>query len=134
MGLFSKKAKTVEQANKVKDLHEKRYSIPYSKNFRGFKKFPIWVHGNEEAMKNNKILCKMELTDPKVVFVCMDQENVHPKTRMALVFVDDIKAGAVFVSDEDRVSPIENGLIEAVHIEKDMNEERLRFFVKYKKE
>lgn len=127
MGLFGKKKQ------EEPDLHEKRYAIPYSKHFRGFKKYHVTVYGYEEAMKNNKYFCSIPLDDLNVEFVCLDMtDRVKPK-RMAKVFINGLNVGAIFESGEPKkIADIENGEIVAVHVEKDENEQRLKFFVKYR--
>lgn len=144
MGLFSSKPKSkpVDSADETKDYHEKRYRIPYTKNFRGYKKFYVKARGNEESEKNNselnkselfKELCKSKLLPPLVEFVCFDWEYTYPPERMAQVFINGVLVGAVFADEnENRVAAIEDGLIEAIHIEQDPERDWLQFIVKYK--
>lgn len=145
MGLFSKKPKTQPidiKEEEVEDFHEKRYRIPYTKNFRGYKKFFVKAKGNEEAERNNKELnkselfseiCKSKILPPLVEFVCFDRQFSNPPERMAQVFINGLLVGAVFIDDEqNRVEAIENETIEAVHIEQNHEGEYLQFIVKYK--
>lgn len=145
MGLFSKKPKTqpiVIKEEEVEDFHEKRYRIPYTRNFRGYKKFFVKAKGNEESERNNKELnkselfkeiCKSKILPPLVEFVCFDQQFSNPPERMAQVFINGLLVGAVFIEEEqDRVEAIEKGIIEAVHIEQNPEGEYLQFIVKYK--
>lgn len=146
MGLFSSKQKSkpeqVEEKEEIKDYHEKRYSIPYTRNFRGYKKFFVKARGNADAEHNNqelnksdlfKEICKSKLLPPYVEFLCFDREYSDPPERMAKVFVNGLLVGALFPDEEEnRVAAIENGLIEAIHIEQDSERDYLQFIAKYK--
>ena len=105
---------------------EKRYIIPYSKRFKGFKHFIVTVHGYEIAEKNNLAILDKDLSNSQFEFVCFNYEN----GRMAQLLIDGLNVGAVF--EESQINAIENGLIEMIHSEVKQNQERLTYFVKYK--
>lgn len=115
MGLFKKIQKSDELI---------RYSIPYSKNFRGFKRFPVSVHGNKEAEKNNKIFCQNDFSNSTFEFV-FDNKN-----DFVGIYIDGLNAGTIF--DEDIVNAIKANKIAAIHAEIKSGEERLTYYIKYK--
>lgn len=127
MGLFKRKEKQQIEEKQI-DRNEKRYIIPYSTHFKGFKIFPVIVYGNNETEKNNELLCNKEILNPTFEFICFNEETNHFKGRMCLIYIDGLKAGAIF--DNEQIKQIENGHILKVHVEK-KNDYRLRFFVKY---
>lgn len=116
--LFKKKEKS--------SIDEKRYVIPYSKNYRKFKHFIVSVHGNNLAEKNNSILLNKDLSNSQFEFVCFNYDN----GRMAQLLIDGMIVGAVF--ENEQIQAIENGLIEQIHSEIKQEQGRLTFFVKYK--
>lgn len=133
MGLFSGKPKAAESKEEINDFHEKRYAIPYSKSFRGFKKYHVTIHGYEEAEKNNRYFCSIPLDDLNVEFVCLDMKDRVKPERMAKILINGLNVGAIFSNgDAKKISEIEEGEIIAIHVEKDENEQRLKFFAKYK--
>jgi hypothetical protein len=132
--IFKKKRQELEQV----DLHAKVYRIPYSKSFRGFKKYHMNVHGVFDAEENAaKYFNALDMSQAVFEFVC---QNTDYGSRDAFLYINKKVAGAVY--EEDRVKEIETGRIEQIHIEKDeetivtnsgsFKRPRLRFFVKYK--
>lgn len=139
--LFKKKPKpTVKKVPAAPKFNEdiKEYQIPYSKNFRGFKKFKLVVYGSDEQMKNNEKYYNKDFSASTFVFKCF---NYEPGKRMAHLIIDGLQMGAVF--DPDQLFAIENGLIEKIHIEPDEEyilgdkktevRHRIRVIVKYAK-
>lgn len=104
---FQKKNKPV-----IKDSNEKSYQIPYSKGFRGFKRFPIVIHGDKESEDNNEKLFGADFSTAAYIFKCFDDSS---NNRTACLYIDNHKMGAIF--DPDQVHAIENGMIEKIHIE-----------------
>lgn len=122
MGLFKKK----ENKSEI-DRNIKSYTIPYSKNFKGFKHFLIQVYGNETSEKNNLLFLDKDFSNSKFEFICSDYDN----GRMAQLFIDDQIVGVVF--EEEHIQAIENGSIIKIHARpKENGNKRLTFFVKYK--
>lgn len=91
--------------------NKKEYEIPYSKNFRGFKRFHVVVHGYEESEKNNEKLYNQDLSSMTIKFICFNGQQ----GRMAFLYADNYKLGAVF--DDDQLYAIEHKKIEKIHFE-----------------
>lgn len=108
MFLFKKKK---EEPKQMSIVEEKRYPIPYSKGFKGFKKFRVVVFGNEESEKNMNYFYNKDLSNSVFEFVCK-QENDY---KLMCLYIDNLKVGAIF--DDDQIYAIENGLIEKIHAE-----------------
>lgn len=116
---------------------EKTYYLPYSKSFRGFKRFPVSVHGDAIAEKNNSALYSKDLSECEFKFVC---ESDH--SREAVLYIDNRKIGTV--TDSKFIYALEKGYIEKIHSEpkeevivgkyKSETRHRLTFFVKYSEE
>lgn len=104
---------------------QKTYIIPFSNHFKGFQKFLINVHNNEEAEKNNLMFLNIDLSDSEFMFTCFDTEY----GRKAVLTIDGKEVGSVL--NEEQVAAIENGMIDKIHA-RPKNAERLSFFVKYK--
>lgn len=115
--LFKKKKPTKKVVYKAPatppfDRDMKEYQFPYSKGFRGFKRFNLIVHGNEESEKNNEKYYKNDFSNSTFMFKCF---NYDAGQRVAQLFIDGHQIGAVF--DDNMIYAIENGLIEKVHVE-----------------
>lgn len=133
---FKKKA---PEPPKPAEPIRKVYEIPYSKGFRGFKRFHLTVHGDKESEKNNEKFYNNDFSGSKFEFVCFNYDGLN---RVAVLFIDGIKMGCVY--DDDQIQAIESGSIERIHIEpkeevvvgKDNTETRHRIsvLVKYKDE
>lgn len=133
--MFFKKKETKKKAAPIKKVYE----IPYSKGFRGFKRFLLTVHGDEESEKNNEKLYNKDFSCSKFEFVCFNYDGLN---RVAVLYIDGVKMGCVYA--EDQIREIETGKIEKIHIEpreetiigKKKNEVRHRIsvLVKYKDE
>lgn len=133
MFLFKKKNEKPKQNTFVE---EKRYLIPYSKGFRGFKKFSVSVHGYEESEKNMNYFYDKDLSNSVFEFVSFKGKD----SKLMCLFIDDLKVGAVF--NDAQIYAIENGLIEKIHAEPKEEiiggtketeiRHRLSIFVKYK--
>ena len=91
--------------------NKKEYESPYSKNFRGFKRVHVVVHGYEESEKNNENLYDKDLSSMTIKFICFDGQH----GRMAFLYADNYKLGAVF--DDDQIYAIEHKKIEKIHFE-----------------
>lgn len=119
------------------DRHVKVYRIPYSKNFRGFKRYHVTMHGVENAEANAAIFHDMDISGLPFDFVCHDTDY---GSRIANLYINEKPVGAV--TEDDRVKEIESGRIEMIHTEPDEEvivtksgdhiRKRIRFLVKYK--
>lgn len=110
--LFGRKKKLTPSPSVKKNRGEKQYELPYSRNFRGFKRFLLTVHGDSESEKNNEILYNSDFSDSIFIFKCFNNEYGN---RIACLYIDDYKMGTVY--DSDQIYAIEHGLIEKIHIE-----------------
>lgn len=133
--LFSKK-KDQPEKELAPDRQEKAYPIPYSKGFKGFKRFPVVVHGDSTSETNNEQLYNVNLSECAFKFVCSTGDH----GRYAILFIDNKKVGAIF--DAEQVQAIEQEQIEMIHAESKEEtiiggngteiKRRLYYFVKYK--
>ena len=133
MFLFKKKK---EDPKQISIVEEKRYPIPYSKGYRGFKSFQVSVYGYEESEKNMRYFYDKDLSNSVFEFVSTTDNDY----KLMCLYIDNLKVGAIF--DPNQVYAIENGLIEKIHAEpkkeivlgNKCTEERhrLSIFVKYK--
>jgi len=118
----------------------KEYSFTLTKGFRGFKRFPIVIHGHKESEKNNKALKDTDLCEHTLVFKPGSSETY--KEPFYQVIIDNLQVGAIF--DFDQVKAINYGRIEAVYAKNEeeaviskksiSNRNIIRLFVKYKEE
>ena len=107
-----KKKKKVAEPPKPLYKNEKMYEIPYSKGFRGFKRFFMSVHNDRESEINNEKLYNKDFGNSVCRFLCRtDQYN----ERSAILFVDGARMG--IVHDPDQIYAIEHGFIEKIHFE-----------------
>lgn len=135
---FKKKTPPPKKPAAPRSIVFKEYTIPYSKNFRGFKRFRVVVHGNKEAEINNEKYYDKDFSDSSFIFKCFNDEYGN---RMAHLLIDGQLMGSVF--DPDQLFAIENGLIEKIHIEPEEEvilgnkrtetRHRIRALVKYAK-
>ena len=110
--LFKKKKKPAPAQPKPIARNEKVYEMPYSKGFRGFKRFAMSVHNDKEAETNNEKLYNNDFSGSRFQFVCFtDQYN----SRVAALYINGVKMGNVY--DQNQVYAIEHGLIEKIHVE-----------------
>lgn len=93
----------------LKDM--KIYEIPYAEHFRGFKRFPVVVHGDVESEKNNELIYDKDFSTFEYRFICFTGKN----GRMAFLYADKCKIGAIF--DDDQIYAIEHNKIEKIHLE-----------------
>lgn len=112
MGLFNRKKDDLT-----------KYSVSYSEHFRGFKRFPVVVHGNDEAEKNNKKIYQNNLSKSLFEFA------YNPNNDFVFIYIDGMIIGTIY--DEKMVNLIKERKIEAIHSEPKPGDERLTFFVKY---
>ena len=107
--LFGKKRKP-----QLKSIQrdEKSYIIPYSKGFRGFKRFPMRVHGDRVSEKNNESLYNNDFSCSSFKFVCFNDDSGN---RVAFLYIDGYKMGTIY--DSEQLYAIEHEMIEMIHIE-----------------
>lgn len=141
MGIFNiGKAKPKTTKPQKQDTFQKnlrKYVIPYSKGFRGFKIFPVVVHGNKETEQINEHMYNKDISNSIIEFVCF---NYNEHDRMAQIHIDGKNVGAIF--NDDQLYAIENNLIEKIHAEphedisigkhSTITTHRFRWLVKYK--
>ena len=127
MGLFKRKEKQQIEEKQI-DRNEKRYIIPYSRHFKGFKIFHVVVYGNDETETNSKLLCERDISNSTFEFICFNEDTKHFQGRMCAIYIDGLKAGVIF--DNEQIKQIENGQILKIHVEK-KGDYRFTYFVKY---
>ena len=132
MSLFKKRPKEEPAAKEP----PKEYSFTLSNGFRGYKKFPIVIHGNQEAEQNNERLKDADLRGKPILF----REETAPSGQKYLsVYISGLRAGAVF--DNSQIQQITQGQIEAVFAKMEaetvidkggpLTRQRVRLFAKY---
>lgn len=104
--------KRVHEKPKAAEPIKKVYEIPYSKGFRGFKRFRLTVHGDAESERNNEKFYNNDFSGSKFEFVCFNYDGLN---RVAVLFIDGVKMGCVY--DPDQIKDIESGKITQIHIE-----------------
>ena len=116
MGLFDKLKKKPEPVE---------ISFPQAKGFRGFKKFPVVVHGNEEAERNNLLLSGEKMDGKTITF----RQGWSEVTRSNYfdVLIDGKKVGAIF--SDSQLTELQNGAIDAVYVK--FEDGRIKMFVNY---
>lgn len=115
----------------------KEYTFTLSKGFRGYKRFPISIHGHKESEKNNKVLKDTDLREHKLTFKPASSSTT---ASFYQVFIDGLQVGSIF--DKDQINSINYGRIEAVFArsekeavmgpKKIIERPVMRLFVKYK--
>lgn len=120
----------------AKPAPEQRFDFALSSGFRGYKKFPLVVHGDKEAEKNNENFNDTDLRGKIISFVLSEHEF---RKQSLSVFVDNVKIGAVYESYQ--ISDIVNGRVVSVYAKVDEENvadsdglhvrHRVHLFVKY---
>ena len=90
------------------------YIFTLEEHFKGFKAFPIVVHGNNEAEKNNEKLRNQNLVGRSIKF------KIETKDRTA-VFIDNKLVGSIF--EEYQIKALRSGKVKAVYAK--MEEEKI---------
>lgn len=116
-------------------LPERQYTL--AKGFRGFKRFPINIHGDELSEKNNELLKDKEMPGYTIIFKPGSSANY--KNPFYLVYIENLKIGAIF--DPNQVQEIQKGLFSAVYArseeestisgKKIIKRHNMKLFVKY---
>ena len=111
-----------------------------AKHFRGFKRFPMVVHGHKEAEENNERLKDMDFPGHTIMF-CPGSSPTY-KDPFYLVFIDNLNVGAIF--DKEHVKSIKDRNITDVYAKSEEEttiskgrtdiRHRIRLFVKYKED
>lgn len=104
MNLFKKRPKEEPAKEPLKE-----YPFTLAKSFKGFKKFPIVIHGNPEAEKNNELLKDADLRGKEILFREASTKDGRPAL---LVFIDGNIVGAIY--DSTQIQAIASGNIESV--------------------
>lgn len=107
MVLFKKK----KEEQKSEFIINKKYKIPYSKGFKGFKKFQVVVHGDKESENNMNYFYDKDLSNATFEFA----EIIENDCSKIILFINDLKVGMIW--DDDQISAIKNDLIEKIHAE-----------------
>ena len=108
-----------------------------SDHFKGYKAFPIVVHGHKESEKNNAALKGTKLSGRTITFeLCKSKDNLYYFD----VLLDGAKVGAIF--DETQIKELQTNKIMAVYAKNDtervlykegfQDRNRIHLFVKYK--
>lgn len=111
---------------KLKAQKQTEFIIPYSKHFKGFKTFPVVVHGYKEAEFNNSYFMDYDYSCEVFRFVPGRYDN----GKMMTLFIGNRNVGAIF--DQDQIKTIESGKIDKIHAERKVSDKRLRYFVHFK--
>lgn len=90
---------------------KKKHLIPYSKGFRGFKKFQVVVHGDKESEKNMDYFYDKDLSEATFEFIEV-VENGYDKI---LLYINNLKVGLIW--NDDQIYAVKNDLIERIHSE-----------------
>ena len=119
MGLFD--------FRKKKQPEGKHYTL--SEHYRGYKAFPMIVHGNDLSEKNNELLRDVSLPGHTITFNHLP-DHVQ-------VLIDDKQVGAIFDSSQidslNKVSAVyaRSDIETVVHSKVTLKRNRLHLFVKY---
>ena len=135
MGLFSKKTKPVE--DKAPEL--RTFSFVLKDHFRGYKRFPISIYGDPEAVQNNEMLSG-DLSGRSIKFVEAISDAFTEPKHYYIIYLDDIKVGHLF--DDEQIEKLNNNQILEVYArieekeylnkkKKTETEKRIKLFVKY---
>ncbi len=112
---------------------ESGYSFTLESHFKGFKAFPMVVHGNQEAEKNNKYFKDADMSGKTILFKDEDPERIG-------IYIDNRKVGTLF--DEDCIKKVRTGAFDKVYAKADtetvveqkktISRPRIKLFVHYK--
>lgn len=117
-------------------LKECQYVL--SNGFRGYKCFPMVVHGQEESMKNNEALKDVDFKGYSIAFrPGKSQTYTNP---FYTVNIDKYQVGTIF--DAEQVKALNDGMIEAIYAKSEPEtvigvngteiRNRIKLFAKYK--
>ena len=112
---------------KKKEPQGKQFTL--TEHYRGFKAFPMVVHGNDLSERNNELFKDVSLPGHTITF------NRLPNH--VQILIDDKQVGAIFDSNQinslNRVSAVyaRSDIETVVHSKGTLKRNRLHLFVKY---
>ena len=122
----------------IRDYNKSRSAIKtfiQAKGFRGFKRFPIVVYGNEIAEQNNERLSYEDMSGKRIIF---KPQTGNPP--FYAIYIENYRIGAIF--DKEQISSIKNNKFTDVYVKFEeenviskigvLKTHRARLFVKYK--
>lgn len=103
-----------------------------SKGFKGFKSFPMSIHGYKPAERNNRLLKNNDFSDYTITF--------HPVKNFFVVYLNNFDVGAIY--DKEQIELLMTDQIEAVYAKHESKREfngrdfedmhYIKLFVKYR--
>ena len=115
-------------------LKMREHTFTLAKGFKGYKKFPMVVYGDDLSMNNNELLKGADFRGHTIVFTPATADKPYFQ-----VFIDNIKVGAIF--DGEQIHALNSGNVVSVFaLSEDENvigqgkvvtRNRIRLFVKY---
>ena len=113
----------------------KEHIFTISKGFKGYKKFPMVVYGDDLSMNNNELLKGADFRGHTIIFRPSTANNAP----FFQVFIDNIKVGAIF--DKEQIQALNSGRVVSVFAlpeeekvagqGKIVTRNKIRLFVKY---
>lgn len=82
------------------------YSFVLEKHFKGFKAFPMVVHGNPEAEKNNEYFHGSNLSGKTITFIDEGPKRIG-------IYIDKRKVGTLF--DMDCIQKVRKGSFDKIY-------------------
>lgn len=107
MFLFKKK----KEEQKSELIINNKFNIPYSKGFKGFKKFQVVVHGDKESEKNMNYFYDKDLSNATFEFADIFENGCSK----IFLYINGLKVGMIW--NDDQINAIKNELIEKIHAE-----------------
>ncbi len=107
--LLKKKTNSTPESNPENNKTVKKYEYVLTDHFKGYKRFPIVIHGNKENEENNETVSDWKFPGKKLEFL----ESYYDNNLYIAVLIDGTKVGAIF--DDEQISMIRSGKIEAVY-------------------
>lgn len=112
-------------------------SFVRSEGFRGFKRFPMVIHGDKQSEENNEKLKDVDLSGAEIRFIPCKTSSGGLFYQVNIL---DHKIGSIF--NDDQVAALKNGSISEMYIKSEMesvvesnglhDRPRFRLFAKYK--
>lgn len=119
--------------SKLFSAKENSYSFTLESHYKGFKAFPMVVHGDQEAEKNNKHFKDTDMSGKKILFIDEDPKRIT-------IHIDGKKVGTLF--DADCIKKVRNGAFDKIYAKietetvigknKTVSHPRIKLFVHYK--
>jgi len=126
---------------KLFDLFAKKssdYEYIQAEEFRGFKSYPMVVHGDKESERNNERMKDADMAGKRITF--KEGKSDTYKEQFLVVFINGKKVGAIF--DKAQIREMKSGKIESVYAKLEpetvvykggsVTRNRVRLLVKYR--